>query len=728
LIVWGCEASRRMMVQQIPELPEHDETYAPEMEALEIPTQGDIQEMLIRGMYRPVLQHFEEKKPVSAVEYWQLAYAAYKIGEYQSALRAIDALENENTILDQYENYLRALVYYDKKEYKDGAEALTPLSQFSRPLLSEVYRLKYRCYFVDEKYDEALSLLGEYRQQMPGEISYSEYKYELAKIDLETGLKTKAYDAFLGLMEASPGSYWAERSAIKLKEKSNLDATELYYLGLVFSERKKWPEAVQYLTTYLNDPEHQKYRYKATLCRANSYYESGNFNQAIKEFNGMMANQEFPEGLYRLGRCYHKLGNTPEALTCYRKVADNYPSSDWAAWSLWWLVEAFRADRDWDAARKTCDRIFASFKSHELTDNAILWAGISAFLNGDYEISIDRFQTILDRADLFKSENFQASAAAWIAICKQMKGDPSAVENFVEISGSIDKTYYHFVSDKYLGVVFPDPAKPNSDTLIYNQYEASLLAQSSLLEQGYPGKILSINSSGFQRAIMLARIGLLKWAENEVNEWEKDFDNDPQTILELSRFYTDLGLTNKAYKTADHLNNLIKSSKKPSSPALLRLKYPVFYFEEIGQACLEYRIDPLLVLALMRRESGFDPQAVSYAEAIGLLQIIPSTGKTIAQNLGENYSDAKLYDYKTNIRYGVWYLRYLLDKFDNQIEYALAAYNAGEKQLPRWIAIPHSPQNIELFIENIDFQQTRHYVRNVLEDYYNYVRLWRSLN
>ena len=94
-------------------------------------------------------------------------------------------------------------------------------------------------------------------------------------------------------------------------------------------------------------------------------------------------------------------------------------------------------------------------------------------------------------------------------------------------------------------------------------------------------------------------------------------------------------------------------------------KYPVAYTEEIGKSAAEYRLNPYMVLAVVRSESSFRPDAVSGAGAVGLMQIMPSTGAWIAEEQGDAaaFDGARLTDPATNIDYGCWYLRYLSDLF-----------------------------------------------------------------
>ncbi len=116
----------------------------------------------------------------------------------------------------------------------------------------------------------------------------------------------------------------------------------------------------------------------------------------------------------------------------------------------------------------------------------------------------------------------------------------------------------------------------------------------------------------------------------------------------------------------------------------LKLLYPFSYRQPILAWAEVYQLDPHLILSVIRTESHFRPEAVSSAGAIGLMQIMPTTGAWVAEKSGiENFTVDDLYNPQTNIRLGSWYLHYLIGRFVD-IETALAAYNAGPGAVDTW--------------------------------------------
>jgi soluble lytic murein transglycosylase len=126
------------------------------------------------------------------------------------------------------------------------------------------------------------------------------------------------------------------------------------------------------------------------------------------------------------------------------------------------------------------------------------------------------------------------------------------------------------------------------------------------------------------------------------------------------------------------------------------------------------------VASLIRQESEFNPSAISPANAYGLMQLLPSVGKSMAHEEGmKNFQTFQLLDPATNIRLGTRYLRQTLNRFGGVKEYTLAAYNAGDERVTDWRSGEHS-QEIDEFVESIPFSETRIYVENILRDIATY--------
>ncbi|MGI6238211.1 MAG: lytic transglycosylase domain-containing protein [Christensenellales bacterium] len=146
--------------------------------------------------------------------------------------------------------------------------------------------------------------------------------------------------------------------------------------------------------------------------------------------------------------------------------------------------------------------------------------------------------------------------------------------------------------------------------------------------------------------------------------------------------------------------------------------YPVLYVPQITLAAQENRIPAPYVAAVIMAESSYDPQAVSSVGAMGLMQIMPDTGDWIAGKLGETYDQARMFEPDTSIRYGSWYLGFLMDRYGGDMISATAAYHAGQGTVDNWLRDPAlSPDGKTL--AGIGYETTATYVKRVLK-YYDY--------
>lgn len=138
--------------------------------------------------------------------------------------------------------------------------------------------------------------------------------------------------------------------------------------------------------------------------------------------------------------------------------------------------------------------------------------------------------------------------------------------------------------------------------------------------------------------------------------------------------------------------------------------YPISYVEEIKAAADRYGLDRYLVAAVVATESGFRPEAVSSVGAEGLMQLMPTTAEWISYRRGLDHAECDLFDPETNLDYGCWLLKYLLDRYDGSVRNALIAYNAGYGRLDGWLETG-ADENGEL--KDIPYAETRNYVEKV---------------
>lgn len=157
-------------------------------------------------------------------------------------------------------------------------------------------------------------------------------------------------------------------------------------------------------------------------------------------------------------------------------------------------------------------------------------------------------------------------------------------------------------------------------------------------------------------------------------------------------------------------------------PGIMRSRFQLKYTELIRQYSEEYDLEPAFVAGVICTESKFKEEAVSRAGARGLMQIMPATGEEIAEALGVPFHIEDLFDPETSIRFGCYYLRQQLDRFDQNKAVALAAYNAGPHKAAQWLS--EYGLDSRGRIAYIPYEETKNYVNRVLQAEENYANLY----
>lgn len=156
---------------------------------------------------------------------------------------------------------------------------------------------------------------------------------------------------------------------------------------------------------------------------------------------------------------------------------------------------------------------------------------------------------------------------------------------------------------------------------------------------------------------------------------------------------------------------------------LLDSYFPLEYEETVMKCSEEYGVDPALICGVIATESRFDADAQSEKGAIGLMQIMPETGKWIAGKLGiKEFSEEMLTEPAVNIEMGIWYLNYLEKRFDGEADTVIAAYNAGHGNVEKWLKDAQYSSDGRTLSE-IPFEETRNYVKRVNRAYEIYSKI-----
>jgi soluble lytic murein transglycosylase-like protein len=231
------------------------------------------------------------------------------------------------------------------------------------------------------------------------------------------------------------------------------------------------------------------------------------------------------------------------------------------------------------------------------------------------------------------------------------------------------------------------------------------------------------DSLNLRRGLLCAAVGFLDEAEMFLEPAELSYPGNLSLNFRIAAFYRSVGALMQAARSGRRLAWRIPAANRERIPLpVYLLMYPCYYDATIKSEAQKRNVDPSFVRAVIRQESVFNAGVMSPAGAIGLMQIMPATGAALARELGEPWSVDTLYRAAANIRYGTFYLRKLLNQFTENEVLALASYNGGPPNAREWYS-RNRDKDFDLFVEDIDFSETRNYVKKVLGNYWFYRKL-----
>lgn len=320
-------------------------------------------------------------------------------------------------------------------------------------------------------------------------------------------------------------------------------------------------------------------------------------------------------------------------------------------------------------------------------EDALWGLGWTYFLTGEYKKAVDVFTRLYDTYN-------DTKYLYWKARSMEAVGE-NAFNIYQTISGK-KRDMYSIMS--YARVkVFLEKSHVNENP----EFSKSIA----------PVKGISIVPKKIDRIEALFDLGLSQEALLELIHISKEIGSIEELLYICSKLQ-ELG----EYK---HLVRLVE--KVPHMEELHQFRYPLAYKEIIEDLSVKYNIDPFLVLSVVREESRFDPEIKSIAGAIGLMQLMPKTAFRLDSKLKLGIKGThELVDIKKNLHIGIFYLSNLIKEFGSYT-YAIAAYNAGEEIVKKWLQ-NRNYKSVDEFIEDIPYSETRNYAKRVISTFFEYKR------
>jgi soluble lytic murein transglycosylase len=283
------------------------------------------------------------------------------------------------------------------------------------------------------------------------------------------------------------------------------------------------------------------------------------------------------------------------------------------------------------------------------------------------------------------------------------------------------RAFYEKLSERYLNYYYAELGRERLKRL---PAAASPAEHYALLDRVPPlngsGKVTLSDPPAddlhVQKAELLGNGGLVDFAVRELQA-VSNAEGGNWAVAEMARLYVETGHYDRAIEVMKHSTPNYFALDIPDLPRpYWEALFPKPYWADLKRFAAANNLDPYLVASLIRQESEFNPSAVSRANAVGLMQLLPKTGKNVAKQVKlKRYNPSQLYTPAVNLQLGTRYFKGMVDKFGGSFEYALAAYNAGSDRVEEWLGQGkyRDPQE---FVESIPFTETREYVQAILRN------------
>lgn len=429
------------------------------------------------------------------------------------------------------------------------------------------------------------------------------------------------------------------------------------------------------------------------------------------------------EAAYYLAAVYERRGDEEAALDAYADSLRRDPDGPLADAATWWRARLLEDLGRYGAAMNAYQALPRQYPHSPWSFEARFRGGLLLYKEGRYDEAIPVFR---GARSLAADSHDVARARLWLAKAHRAAGHAGEATTILqELADTDPGNYYSLRAAALLGQPAL-PAEPDevdlTHALAIDWAAIDVWADSWLPSLPFSSPQAFLSDPRWRRANELLQLQLLDEASLELQSLLEAYGTTSPALYALAKAFYPLGLTHPSARAASRLlDALPKPAIDAAPPDLLRLAYPVDYASLVQTTAERTDTPPLLLLALIRQESFFDPLAGSSAGALGLTQVIPPTAQEIAADLGlqGEFSDQDLFRPVISIRFGAHYLSEQLDAFDGRLAPALAAYNGGPGNARRWLK-----GDDDLFLEEISFGQTRAYVKLVTENLAAYRSLY----
>lgn len=453
-----------------------------------------------------------------------------------------------------------------------------------------------------------------------------------------------------------------QSSDLKLKGRT------LYHLGLANQGRKWYNTATKNYNSVVALGSKTDYLTRAHYQIAHCYRSKGSLTTAVNRLESFVKSYPWSElvdnALYDIAQIHEKRNKTELALNAYSRLIDVEPGSpyaDWAAWRIGW----------------------------------------QKFDEKQYEKSYKTFEGLKEN---FPGNRYAMGAHFWMAKIRERQNKPELAQ---EIYNEVAKARYWYYSARAKAIL----------KITTSELETRAVPDAELIQyESCPEHLPTLMK--------------LRLYEDGVYLLTHFIDKTPTAAKEcyyaLATCYEKLQRFDKAREVVDRalLSPSFANQSTDELAKIRKLLYPLHYEKYVEKYSQQYNVESALIYAMILEESRYRSDAISWAGAIGLMQIMPATGRELARQLNiRRFRTSMLKIPEINIRMGTKYIGYLNSIFDGNAMLVSGAYNGGPGRMSRWLE-SKKIKDIDEFVEKITIRETRLHIKKVINSYDNYIEIY----
>lgn len=688
--------------------------------------------------------------PISAEEeYNPIRDAAFVLvdkGEYKKAVpKLLSLLQTDLSELEKLEIYHAVGYYYEKMKNRPKAvgyyvRVITsdyPLADSAAYRLAKLYdnmkndtkAIKWYTQLVKD-YPESIYLedakwnLGELH------LKYKQYKeaktvlvditdnptygrgatYALGRCEEGLGNYSEAFKIHQQLINDKQSDSVADDAVGKLKmlarshKSLKLTVNDKFNCGLVEYHQRNYKIAVNEFTQ-LASTTNLKQKGRALYHLGLSNQRRKWYNTAIKNYNSVVTlgskSDYLTRAQYQIAQVYRIKGNLTTAIMRLENFVKSYPWSELVDNALYDIATIHQQREKSELMLNAFSRLIEVSPGSEYADWAAWRIGWQRFDEKKYEESYKAFEGLKNN---FPGNRYAMGAHFWMAKIRERQKKPEQAKQIYQDVAKARYWYYSARAKAILGIT-----------------------KSELETKAIPDAELPEEKKCPEQLEPLMKLRLYEDAAYLLSRYITDTpDAAQECYYALIKSYEKLSFYDKAREIADMALHST-SFKYQASDELAKFRkklYPLHYEALVEKYAKEYGVDKALIYAMILEESRYRTDAISWAGAIGLMQIMPATGRELAQKLKiSRFRSSMLKIPSVNIQMGTKYIDELNDMFDGNAMLVSGAYNGGPGRMKRWLE-SKKIKDLDEFVEKITIRETRLHIKKVINSYDNYIEIY----